>query len=218
MYRLRPKHTDVKEIDGLKFIYYDPDFRGKTKFVARPIDAMPITVTPKRDLTGVIETQSAVPDSFYRLDESSSVLASSPPFSISLTGIALVLALPPIGWLIGLIVWRRIFPTAAQRQARQRSRSAQRALARLHTGEPPWVVVGDYLRGRFEFTVSDPTPTDVAGFLKRRGFAKECSRSAAAFFAQSDAVRYTDARADSQKMRDDGARLIQALEADPCAR
>ena len=35
VYRLRPKHVNVKEIDGLKFIYYDPEYRGKTKFVSR---------------------------------------------------------------------------------------------------------------------------------------------------------------------------------------
>ncbi len=218
VYRLRPKHVNIKEIDGLKFIYYDPEYRGKTKFVSRPIDPIAISVKPKRDLTTAVETPTAVPDSFYEIDDSQNLLAHTTPFFVSPVAMALTLAIPPLACMIGALAWRWIFPTEAQRKMRHRSQSAQRALAQLPSSEPAWIILRRYLHERFDFAVDDPTPPDVSVFLKRRGFAKERCAAAAAFFAKCDAVRYTDASIDPQTLRNDAARLIHALEADPCVR
>jgi hypothetical protein len=165
-----------------------------------------------------VETPQAAPDSFYRIDESPAVLARWAPFSVSPTALALTLTIPPLACLLGALAWRRRFPTEAQRTARHRAQAARRALARLQAGEPAWAVVPRYLHERYDFGVDDPTPADAAAFLKRLGFAKERCRDAAAFFARCDAVRYTAALMDPKTPGEDAARLIQALEADPCAR
>jgi hypothetical protein len=218
VYRLRPKHVNVKEIDGLKFIYYDPEYRGKTKFVPRPIDPIAITVKPKRDLTGKPETPTAVPDSFYQIDDSLDVLARSSPFAVSPVALMLTLTIPPLACMVGVLAWRRVFPAESQRKARHRRQSAKRALGQLRGSEPAWIILRRYLHERFDFAVDDPTPMDVFAFFKRRGFAKERCQDAAAFFSQCDAVRYTDRSIDSKPLSDSAVCLIQALEADPCAR
>jgi len=75
-----------------------------------------------------------------------------------------------------------------------------------------------YLHERFDFAVTDPTPADVVAFLKRRGFAKECCARALAFFRQCDAFRFTKPEIDAKSLIAEASQLIQALEADPCAR
>ena len=74
-----------------------------------------------------------------------------------------------------------------------------------------------YLRERFDLAVDEPTPADVAAFLKRRGFAKDLCGQVQTFLHVCDAIIYASSPNPAQ-LSDDAVRLIRALEADPCAR
>ncbi len=83
--------------------------------------------------------------------------------------------------------------------------------------DPAWTVLGRYLHERFDFAVDEPTPGDVAAFLKRHGFAKEVYGQGQAFFRECDAVVYASGPIPA-RLTEDAVCLIHALEADPCAR
>lgn len=219
VYRLRPKHVNVKEIDGIKLVYYDPKYLGKNKYLPDYTPAIAINVKPKPDLTGDMRAPVAAPDSFYQINQGEDVLArTTPTFSLSAVSFAILLAVPPLACLLGAWTWRRVFPDERRRRARHRSQAAQRALAHLKAGrDSTWSIVRTYLHERFDFGVDDPTPADVTVFLKQRGFAMERYAKGQAFFQRCDAVRFTNAMSDPTPLIDDASHLIQALEADPCA-
>lgn len=93
----------------------------------------------------------------------------------------------------------------------------QQLLDGLASTRAPWTLVGRYLHERYDFAVADATPAEVAQFLERRGFAMTVCEMARAFFASSDAVRFAESGA-RPELSDQAARLIRAMEADPCAR
>ncbi len=222
VYRLKPKHVKVNAIDDIKLVYYDPDIRGKIKFVTKYADSIKITVKPKPDKSdGMVVPLSAAPDSFFQYVESRHVLARAPaPFSISLLHLTWLIALPPLACLLSVIAWRRFFPDQTQRAIQYRAASAVRALAQLQAGGVfPWDVVRKYLRERFDFPVEDPTPSEVSAFLKRRGFALVLCEQSRTFWQACDAARYTSgAVSESKQLLHAAAGLIQDLETDPCAR
>jgi hypothetical protein len=217
VYRLKPKHANIDAINDIKLVYFDPDKRDRDKFETKYARSIKITVTPKPDKTTEIVVQpAAVPDSFLECIESRQVLEGGPTtFAISGWQFALFLAAPPFGCVIGFFVWRRCFPHETEVARRFRKSAAARAMNLLRTGDvAAWTVVHRYLRERFRFAVEDPTPAEIAGFLKRLGFAKTLSEQGRAFFRASDAVRFADA--EPKQLTDAARDLIQALEADPC--
>lgn len=222
VYRLKPKHTKVNWIDDIKLVYYDPDIRGKQKFVTKYANSIKITVKPKLDKSDeMVVPLSAAPDSFFEYVETRHVLARSPgPFSISGLQLTWFIALPPLACLFSVIAWRRYFPDEAQRAIQYRGASAARALAQLQaSGVTAWDVVRKFLRERLDFPIEDPTPSEVSTFLKRRGFALVLCERSRKFLQACDAVRYTSgAISESRQLRDGAAGLIQDLETDPCAR
>jgi hypothetical protein len=58
----------------------------------------------------------------------------------------------------------------------------------------------------------------VARFLRRCGFAKERCALGLAFFRHCDAIRFAADALTQQPLCDEAEALIEALEADPCAR
>ena len=221
VYRLRPKHTKIDAIDGIKQVYYNPEKPGKNKYGMLFADRNPIVVKPIPDTPPPIELPPAEPDSFYRCAEIGSVLTEpAAPIPLSDAQLAYILAATPLACLVGAMAWRRYRPDEGGRQQRQRSRAANLALAQLQAGtDTAWSAIRLYLQERFAFPVSDPTPADVAAFLKRRGFAKDLCTQCGAFFQACDAVRFTTgASPQATQLTDEAARLIHALEGDPCAR
>jgi hypothetical protein len=218
VYRLRPKHTKIDVIDGIKLVFYNPDKPGKFKFETRRAEPIRIVVKPK-PVAPIEVPLSAAPDSYYRWSEGPDLLFRKlPPVSLSAMPVAWLLAAPPLVFLLGVWARRRYYPDDDLRRHRQRSLAAKRAVANLRVGaEPAWEVLGRYLRERFDFSVDEPTPTDVAAFLKRRGFAKDLCGQGVAFFRARDAFVYASGSI-SPRLNEDAARLIHALEADPCAR
>ena len=221
-YRLKPKHVNVKALDEIKLVYYDPSSPEKIKYITRYVKpTIEINVKPKTDQSLPKELDVlAAPASFYQQAESSRVLAGSTSFAISRTQLVLFLTLTPLACLIGALAWRRCFPDEARRARRHRDSSAARAFGLLQSANvPAWDVMRRYLRERFDFPARDATPADVAMFLKRRGFAKLLCEQARAFFHASDGARFSvGVIIEHQPLAADAVHLIQALEADPCAR
>jgi hypothetical protein len=216
VYQIKPKHVNATAIDEIKLVYYDPVLKIFPPKYAKRIE---LKVGPKPDKSEeiVLTDLSVVPDSFYSITESRDVLTRSGPF-IVLSGPswALLLILPPVVCVAGVFAWRRLFPHEAEQARQYRLASASRAVAQLQAGKvAASVIVSGYLSDRFDFAVEDPTPAEVFSFLKRRGFALVRCAQAQAFFQACDAARYTAAAAPVP--RDEAVRLIQALEADPCA-
>ena len=221
VYRLKPKHTNVDSIYDIKLVYFDPSSGDKNKFVTKYRGIDKITVTPRPDKTNIIAIEPlAVPASFYESVEPQYVLAGGPAsLAFSTWQIVLFLAAPLFGCVVGVLVWRRYFPNETEAARRYRLQSAARALAQLPAdGVPAWVVVHRYLQDRFRYPVKDPTPAEVASFLKRHGFAKPLCEQARTFFRECDAANFAGPVAEPKQLAADARRLIQALEADPCAR
>lgn len=221
VYRLKPKNVNVKTISGITLVYYNPSIVGKKKFVTVPADPIDITVKSKPADPGPVVTPSAVPDSFYSRASSAEVLA--PPLEPTGLGAGLlgvVLLGVPCVCLVGALILRRIYPAEPALLDRRRSRAAQQALAKIRGGsDSPWSVMCGYLRARFDYAAQDATPREAAKFLKRRGFALERCAQAEAFLQACDAVQFTgNATMPAKTLADEAARLIQALEADPCVR
>jgi hypothetical protein len=221
VYRLKPKHTKIDAIDGIKLVYYDPTIPGNKKFVTKYPERIPLKIHPKPDLSREIELDvRTAPDSFYQYIDAKNVLdRSARLFTISGFQLAMLIALPPLICLLGALAWRRCFPSEAQRARLYRMGSAQRALAQRQAANTSvWQTMCDYLRERFDFSIVDPTPAEVALFLKRRGFARPLCDQVRTFFAACDAIRFTPSGpAEAQHLRQEVTRLILALEADPCA-
>ena len=222
VYRLKPKHVKVNAIDDIKLVYYDSDIRDKQKFVTKYANSIMITVKPKPDKSEeLIVPLSAAPDSFFEYVDARHVLARSPaPVLVSSLQLICLIVLPPLACLFSVVAWRRCFPNATQRAIQHRAASAARALAQLQSGcVPAWDVVRRYLCNRFDFPVEDPTPSEVSAFLKRRGFALALCEQSRTFLQACDAARYASRGVSELKqLLQDGAGLIQDLEADPCAR
>jgi hypothetical protein len=221
VYRLKPKHVKIDAIDDIELVYYDPEVRDKKKYVTKYAPAIKITVKPRPDKSGETPVEViAAPASFYEQAGSTRVLAGSTALALSTTQLALFLMLPPLACLVGALAWRRCFPDEARRARQHRDSSAARALGLLQAADvSAWDVVLRYLRERLDFTAQEATPAEAATFLKRRGFAKSLSEQARAFFHACDAARFRVGVAVDQAPLADGAvRLIEALEADPCAR
>jgi hypothetical protein len=221
VYRLKPKHVKVDTIEDIKLVYYDPNIARKNKYVTQYATSIKITVKPKPEALEPELDVRAVPESFYVCAESSAVLArSTPGFPPTGFQLALLLTAPPVACLVAGFAWRRFFPDEIRRARRQRGAAARRAHGQLQAGgATAWDVVRRYLHERFDFPASDPTPTETAGFLKRRGFAKELCEQTRAFFQACDAERFTTGAESNRKhLADAAVRLIEALEADPCAR
>lgn len=217
VYRLRPKHVKVPSIEGITLSYFSPKTNDYARSYADPID---IIVKPKRDETHTIEAAMEAPDSFWRIDPSRAALEQqSPSVSLSLVSIVAAVLTPPVVCMLIFVVWTRLRPDETRRRKHQRRSAAQRALAALKSNRTiSWMAVCKYLHERFEFAVDDPTPEDVWTFLKRRGFLITNCDAGRAFFQQCDLLRFAQDAPETTPLNDEAARLIEALEGDPCAR
>lgn len=218
VYRLRPKHANVTQIDGIKLVTYDPQSRGKNKFIPDDAPAIAIRVTPRPDASAEVTAPTALPDSLYDGPHGAGIAAEATALvSVSAWTIAGVLLVPPLLCGGAVLFLRTLIPDRLTSQARHRSQAAHRAEASLRSGDAVGTIVCRYLEERLEFDVVDPTPTDVKLFLTRRGFAKQRCTQAETFFQACDAERFarTGPRHDLP-LSEAAVQLIHALEADPC--
>lgn len=221
VYRLKPKHARVEAIDDIKLIYYDP---GAKRFVTKYADPpIKLTVKLKPDTSGEIELKdvSPVPESFYEHVEGKGVLVRLQRLHVASDWqLGTITAAPPLLCLAIVLAYWRFFPDEAKRLRRHRLGAAQRAMAHLKS-DPASArdALRRYLEERFEFAVAEPTPTEVFAFLNRRGFALVRCKECQAIFQLCDTESYTIGSArDLASLAEAAARVIQSLEADPCAR
>ncbi|MSU78532.1 MAG: hypothetical protein EXS16_10615 [Gemmataceae bacterium] len=220
VYRLKPKHDKVKEIDGITLWYYNPKSPGKRKYVPIFAPSISLTVKAKREAPSDIEIRALdLPETYYVVPPASAVIGHSAPFAISAGDVALALTLPPILCGIFVLAWRRWFPSDAERAIRIRRWAAPKAVSLLQGGnDDPHEIAVQYLAERFDFVPRDPTPPEVFDFLKRRGFTLASCAAAERFFAARDAGRFAGmSSADRQPSLTLAVTLINALEADRCA-
>jgi hypothetical protein len=217
VFRLKPKHDKITAIDGIKLVTYDPDHPGKIKFVSHFADPIAVKVAPKRTETEFELEALAAPERIYSVADADEILAQDSTWRIAPWQIVLVLGLPPALCLAGVGVYRARCPGAARRARRIRNAAARRAVDQLHSAPADvWGVVCRYLQERFDFASPDPTPVEVAAFLKRHGFAKATREHARSFFQNCDASRFAKSEP-ATSLAQDAIRLIEALEADRCA-
>ncbi len=215
VYRLKPKHEKIREIDGITLWYYNPNSPGNRKFI--PIFAPPISITvgPKQTPKIDVEVKEIVlPKSYYVVPDSDAVIERGVPFTISGRDVALALGLPPV--LCGLFVfgWRLCFPTGAARARWIRRHAARVAFLALHQ---PRAAIVQYLADRVDFEPRDPTPAEAGEFLRRRGCAATACSAVERFFTACDAGRFSGTPiGDRQHLVDLARQVIEVLEADPC--
>ena len=201
VYRLKPKHTRISAIDGIKLVYFDPNVPGKKKFLTHFAERIPIVVKPLPLKPSPIELVEALaPASFYQVvpleDVGPSTLAA---FSPSPFQVASFLVVPPLACLCCIWVLRRFWPDEGERRRRKRCKAAQHATAQLRSaGEPVWHIISRYLHERFDFTLEEPTPAETAAMLLRRGFAKDVCRQCQALYRSCDALRFGSSSAAEQ--------------------
>jgi len=217
VYRLKPKHVNVTAIPLITLHYYDPKQPEKNRFQKEYGGPIPITVTPKPDPPPDDRVDILLPESFYERAASDEVLRATPRYALDLYRMSAWLALPPLIAWIAVWAYRRSHLDRQERARRTHNEAAKRALAQLPS-LAPWTVLANYLQQRFDFPASDGTPTEVAMFLKRRGFALSLCGECRAFLEACDAARFAKAGAIMNRLSHEAESLIHALEADPCAR
>lgn len=221
VYRLKPKHEKVKEIDGITLWYYNPKSPAKRKYVPIFAPAIPLVVRPKSDAPVDIEVRDLdLPASYYEIPPPAAVIGREAPFAILAGDLIVALALPPILCIVFVLAWRRWFPDDAERAVRIRRKAAEKALSALRSsGNDPHEIVGQYLAERLDFVPCDPTPTEAMQFLKRLGLDPSLCTLTAAYFAARDADRFAgQASSNRQHLTAMAIELINALEADRCMR
>jgi hypothetical protein len=217
VYRLRPKHVDITAIERITLSYFNPKTNVYARSYASPVD---IVVKPKRDDPAIVDATINAPDSFWRVDNSrrplqQHSLSMTPPTPAMLAAIVA----PPLTCLVAFALWTLVRPDEARARKHQQRRAAQRAIDGLKSNRAfPWVVLREYLEERFDFEIDDPTPEDIAAFLKQRGFTKENCELGRSFMNRCDAIRFAHGAADVSPLKDETIRLIEALEADRCVR
>ncbi|MBI2808366.1 MAG: hypothetical protein HYX68_25545 [Planctomycetes bacterium] len=216
VYRLKPRHRKVTEIDGIRLTFYNPDYPGRQKYLRFFAEPMPISikVKPKAPAPDPELPVDSTPASFYSIADARRVMAQPRKWSPSGRQISVLLALPPLFCLAGVFLWRRTFSHAEGRARQLRRIEARQLISRLMVNTAPWKLVREYLADR-GFAAIDATPVEVAAFLKRRGFARAVCEQARAFFEQCDAERFSPNKP-APHVSEEAIRLLEALEADPC--
>lgn len=213
-YRLRPKHTRMPFIPGLKLVYYVP---GKGRYQTAYSDAIPLTVKPRPEpvveVAGLTVVQA--PRSFLELAEERPA-----PQRVAMQRSAWHLGLllgPPALCFTGAWWWRRRQTWRAER-LRQQRRALENLLTKVKDSSDDVAatasLVAAYLRSRLDIPAEEPTPAELDRWMKRRGVSKSTRQEWRQFWQRCDAARFSPSPLGA------GAPgvvpLIHALEEEPC--
>lgn len=227
VYRLRPKNTEVDALPALRLVYYyvGPQRRGYQTTYAEPI-ALVVKPRPSSNPAGLVQVVQA-PERLYDIIQGEDVLTGAQvrSFWTSYT-LATLLVCPPLLGLVCFWAGRRLFPDKVRQSARRRSLAARRALRELDHVRNPQVpvhaahVLTRYLAERLDFAGAEPTPVEVAEFLKYKGVHPHLLLQWKTFWHACDACKFvpstTAAAAAPEVWTRQAANLMLALEADPC--
>jgi hypothetical protein len=224
VYVLKPRGTEVTEVPGLPFAFYNPAIRPASRgFQVVYTDPIPLHVSKH----AVYAVPLEVPASAYQLATGPELLAQRTPWRLpGPAWLALLLAAPPLLCAAWYTAWRRLNPDVARRAMQRRSRAARLALealrgARRLPAEQQAVraaaTVAGYLRERLDLTVAEPTPAEVAGYLKGRGLSAGLTEQAAHFFELCDAARFLPApEVAGTDLAEAASQVVLAVEAETC--
>jgi hypothetical protein len=225
VYVLKPRDTSVTEVPGLPFAFYNPAIRPASRgFQVVYTDPIPLQVSKH----AVYAVPLQAPESAYQLATGPELLAERTPWRLpGPAWLALLLAAPPLlcaAWYAG---WRRLHPNAARRAVQRRSRAARLALEALRGSRQlpaeqqaarAAAAVTGYLRERLDLTVAEPTPAEVAGYLKGKGLSAGLTEQAAHFMELCDVARFLPAPpGPGADLAEAASQFILAVEAETCA-
>jgi hypothetical protein len=222
-YTLKPKSASVHEIPPLLFVYYKPGSFPPEKGY-RTIDAGPIALTVQAAPVPQEVEPIRASDELFQRASSDDVLRLAP--GIPRLGVLGLLLLPPVLCLGWYRLWCRLYPDAARLARQRRSVAARRALDALRSASSDKtdqqaartaLILAAYLRHRLDLPGGEATPADVAQHLERIGCSSELAGKAAELFRTCDQARFAPhADCNGHDLPADAARLILALEAEPC--
>jgi hypothetical protein len=206
-FRLKPRRADVSEVPGLPFVYYKPSIPHASKaFQTCYTEAVALTLSPAEKYAPL----PSLPDEIYFPSARAGLLARDrPPEPPGPVVVSLLIVGPPLLCGAWYAAWRSLYPDAARRTRRRRSRAAEQSLKMLRAAcrlPPPQrancaaEAVTCYLHARFDLTAAEPTPTEAAEALRRvgrsdladgfAGLVKACD--AARFAPVADGVALTE--------------------------
>jgi len=166
-----------------------------------------------------------VPDSIYAFAEGPGVLRQDRVFFLpGPFALAALLVLPIVPGLAWYVVWRYRFPDEARLRQMKRSRAARQALKtlqRLDKAQPKdeapqaAAAVLGYIRTQLDFAPAEPTPAEVAAFLKNAGSSVELTLKTRQFLEDCEAARFAPGLHPLQNGWSGSAiRLVLGLEAE----
>jgi hypothetical protein len=220
-YRLTPRSSEVDEIPGFPFVFYNPDLQPAEKaFQVLYSDPIAIRQKPSRATVGPPD----VDEETLSLADSSALDAKAPWRGPNPAGWILVGLAPPLMSVVCYLLWCRLYPDALRAAARRRSRAARLALeairlasrgrGRVQAEQLTAAVVG-YLRARVDLGQGEPTPEEVSVQMAVRGFPEESIRETAALLALCAAARFAPSDANDDLVGR-ARRVIQGIEEASC--
>jgi hypothetical protein len=220
-YQLKPKNTDVKRIPAFPFVSYRARLGYMTVFVPEVL----ITVTPREPLPGITAAKPITgPDAAFALADGNVLRRDDGGRLPGPLVIVLALLVPPLGAVAWYVAWRRLYPDAARRTHRRRSRAAQEALKALHDLDKQTdpekqarrtaAVVAGYLCHRLELPVVEPTPAEAEAHLRAQGLSAALAGQTADLLRTCAAVRFDPEPPADPDLAGAARRLILALEAE----
>jgi hypothetical protein len=218
---LLPKHSGVKSIPAVEFVYYNtgdtPGFKAADGARSIPLDVQP---RPGLLLNAPLEAR----EKFQDIVKGQGLLTHSWSGQDRLDFLAWGLALPPVLCFLIYVLWKRLFPDAAERLRRRRSKGLQAALKqlrKLNTSATPAqvrLIVADYLRLHIDLPQGGPTPREVKQALQVRGLGTDVVSRTEVFVRRCDAALFAPiAVVPVEELQDRAKELVQRLETELCA-
>ncbi len=197
-YKLAPRDTSVTEVPALKFHYYNQFAAEGKRFPSTRTDAVEIIVTePPKAERSIVPIEA--PEFLFHPATGPDVIGRGPFVPCQWAWLAAVCFGPLVcfGWFL---VWRRVFPDAAQLARMRRSRAARRATDAIRKAnrmpDPPAAVANavlGYLRTRFPIPEAAVTPSEIAAALKERNVPDEIAEETGDVFRACDRARFAPA-------------------------
>lgn len=216
IYRLRPKHTRVQFVPGLKLVYFATRQR---RYQTAYSDAIPLTVKPRPEPVVEVKglTVVQVPATFLELADETPA-PRGPDLYWSPFQEAVLLIAPPGLCFAGAWWWRRR-RTLRTARIRRRRLAVERVVASLNQSPQDAAttarLVAEYLRLRLDMPAQEATPAETDRWLKRRGVHKQMREHWRRFLQQCDAARFAPG-AVAECAAEEAIPLIHALEEEPC--
>ncbi|MCS6865828.1 MAG: hypothetical protein RMJ56_12630 [Gemmataceae bacterium] len=196
-YKLQPRHSRVQHVPALEFYYRSLAAPPESNpFRLTRAYSVPITVTAPPPPVPIPMTEA---DHLFHITSGEAVLRSPMvPDGWAWLAVAVFGPVAAAGWYL---LWRWLYPDAAQMARQRRSRAARRALEALEKAEqhpePAAAIAAallGYLRARFVLPENAVTPSEVHAALLACAVPAELAEQAAEVFRLCDEARFAPQR------------------------